>query len=351
MAKLTKSLLPALLALLAWSLPAAALAATPGASPGWGPPLLLKGPGWRVQHANVERGRDGLSGSLEFVTGKPIPYEAIAISGPAKHPHVSGMQPPAERQRRVELRWRDGETLAAAVSGRRAGVHPHGQEWVELPVLGTTAEVDTRAEFFANQGGPGNRDMTAFWELGGHLYELHAAVPDQAAFEERLSWLTEVDEASWLAAMPATVVAPAKHDAAVAAMLKGIPVPATFKPSRVPDDGLPTDRYQVGAKVTGTVSCLWFRQWGEARRSGDPAAEAEAERAMATSRHWAILHEMASEGAYPEVLWTLAREMPSGVWRWDGKTHPLLPKTEALGCANLGIPVLPAKMKAQRERG
>jgi hypothetical protein len=72
---------------------------------------------------------------------------------------------------------------------------------------------------------------------------------------------------------------------------------------------------------------------------------------MAMSKHWAILREMAKEGAYPEVLWELAREVPSGVWEWDGKTHPLLPKAEGLGCARFGLPVLPRKQKLQRERG
>jgi hypothetical protein len=134
-------------------------------------------------------------------------------------------------------------------------------------------------------------------------------------------------------------------------MLKGIPVPKTFAPARVPDEGLTTDRYQVGAQVTGTVSCLWFRQWGEALRTGDTSAKVEAEKAMATAEHWPILREMATEGAYPETVWELGREMPSGVWTWYGKSHPLLPKAEALGCARMGLPVLPSKMKIQRERG
>jgi hypothetical protein len=314
------------------------------------PYLLLEGPGWRVQHAGDERRRKGVEGSIEFVTGKPIPYETITISGPPKHPHESGMFPPAVRQRRVEISWRH-ETLADVLKWQHASPHPEGQAWIELPVLGTTAQVDTRAEFYANQGGPGDEEMKAFWEEDGLLFELRAAVPDQAAFEERLGWLTKVDEATWLAAMPATVVIPADHEAAVTEMLRGIPTPKTFASSRVPDEGLPTARYQVGAAVTATVSCLWFRQWGEARRTGDPAAEAEAEKAMATSRHWRILREMTKEGAFPETIWKLASEMPSGVWRWDGKTHPLLPKAEALGCARLGIPLLPKKMKVQRERG
>jgi hypothetical protein len=315
------------------------------------PLLLLEGPGWRVQNAEEHRSREGTEGSMEFVTGKPIPYESIRITGNAKTgERESGMFTPAVRQRRVELDWRHG-SLQETIAWIHGLPHPHGRKTLELPLLETTAYVDARDEFYVNQGGPGNRQMIALWSEDGYVLELRAAVPDLAAFEERLGWLTKVDLQTWLEAMPAKVVKAADHDAAVREMLKGIPVPKTFAPSRVPDEGLTTDRYQVGAQVTGTVSCLWFRQWGEARRSGNAAAATEAERAMTTSRHWPILREMAKEGAYPEVLWELAGEMPSGVWKWDGKTHPLLPKAEGLGCARFGLPVLPRKQKLQRERG
>jgi hypothetical protein len=326
------------------------------------PLLLLEGPGWRVQNVNEARGPRrgaGLYGSMEFVTGKPIPYESVEIkcvrqvpSKSGKFPvckaqSESGMFPPAVRQRRVELAWRQ-EGLEEALATTRGVPHPHGQHWVKLPVLETTADVDARAEFYVNQGGPGNRQMTAFWSEGGYLLEMRAAVPDLAAFEERLDWIAKVDSQTWLDAMPAKVVKAADHDAAVREMLKGIPVPSTFQPSRVPNEGLTTDRYQVGAAVTGTVSCLWFRQWGQARRTGDKAAAAEAERAMATSKHWAILHEMAKEGAYPELIWELAAAMPSGVWKWGQYTWRLLPHAEGLGCARWGLPVLPRKMKRQQ---
>lgn len=314
------------------------------------PLLLLEGPGWRVQNAHEERRRKGIEGSMEFVTGKPIPYESIRITGLPRAQRAVGMFPPAVRQRRVELRWRR-ERLADAIALQRASLHPHGQRWVKLPVLGTTAQVDTRAEFFVNQGGPGNRQMVAFWVEDGYVLTLRAAVPDQAAFEERLDWLTKVDSETWLDAMPAKVVKAADHDAAVREMLKGVPVPSTFTPSRVPDSGLTTDRYQVGAAVTSTVSCLWFLQWAEARRVGDRAAAAAAEKAMASSKHWAILREMAKDGGFPETIWELARQMPLGYWEWNGHRHPLLPRAESLGCARLGLPLLPRKQKLQRERG
>lgn len=324
------------------------------------PLLLLESPGWRVQNANEHKSREGVEGSMEFVTGKPIPYESIRIipvgkpgRGPLKSPQTErafGMFPPAVRQRRVELSWRHG-SLAEAVSTQHGYPHPHGQRWVKLPVLGTTAEVDTRAEFYVNHGGPGDRQMVAFWAEDGYLLELRAAVPDLAGFEERLGWLTKVNSQTWLDAMPAKVVKAADHEAAVREILEGIPVPSSFMPSRVPDEGLTTARYQVGAQVTATVSCLWFLQWAEARKTGDRGAELQAEKAMATSKHWRILREMAKDGAYPETIWQLAAEMPSGVWKWNGHEHPLLPRAESLGCARLGLPLLPRKQKLQRERG
>jgi hypothetical protein len=314
------------------------------------PLLLLEGPGWRVQNANEMSGRGGTEGTMEFVTGKPIPYESVRITGDEETGwRESGMFPATVRQRRVELRWFHG-SLRDSIATDRSMPHPHGQRWLELPVLGTTASVDTRAEFYVNQGGPGNRQMTAFWSEEGYVLEMKAAIPGLAAFEERLDWLTKVDSKTWLDAMPAKVVKAADHDGAVREMLKGIPVPSTFKPSRVPDEGLTTARYQVGAAVTGTVSCLWLRQWGEARRTGDRAKEIEAEQAMATSKHWPILHEMAKDGAYPETIWELAREMPSGHWVWNGHVHPLLPRAEGLGCARWGMPVLPWKQRRQNER-
>jgi hypothetical protein len=313
------------------------------------PLLLLEGPDWRVQNAFQAKGREGLEGSMEFVTGKPIPYESIRISGNGAEQRASGMLPPAVRQRRVELFWRR-HSLNSEISRVRAMLHPHGRREVALPVLDTTATVDTRAEFYVNQGGPGNRQMIALWSEDGYTLELRAAVPDLSAFEERLGWLNKVDSQTWLDAMPAKVVKAADHDAAVREMLEGIPVPATFKPSRVPDENLTTNRYQVGAAVTGTVSCLWFRQWGQARRTGDRAAATEAEKAMATSRGWAILREMEKDGGYPEVVWELAADMPSGYWEWNGRRHPLLPRAEGLGCAHLGIPVLPWKQTRQNER-
>lgn len=72
---------------------------------------------------------------------------------------------------------------------------------------------------------------------------------------------------------------------------------------------------------------------------------------MATSRRWPILlREMAKNGAYPNTIWQLAKEMPGGYWVWQGHRRPLLPRAEGLGCARWGIPVLPWQQKRQNER-
>jgi hypothetical protein len=314
------------------------------------PLLLLEGPGWRVQHVNEEKTREGSQGSMEFVTGKAIPYESVEVFGNEKRETEKGMDPPSVRRRRVELSW-DHESLANTIANQRASLHPHGQRWIKLPVLSTTAAVDTRAEFYANQGGPGNREMVAFWSEGSWTLSLRAAVKDQAAFEERLGWLTKVDTQQWLEAMPAAVVKAADFKGTVREMIEGIPLPKTFGVSRVPDEGLTTNREQIGTQVAGTISCLWLRQWGAAQRSGDDAAAEEAVEAMATSRHWKILTDVESTNGYSPLVWEIAEDMKKGYAEYAGHKRKLLPKAEALDCARFGLPLLPKKMKLQRERG
>jgi hypothetical protein len=319
------------------------------------PLLLLEGPDWRVQNVYeaghgpyLPRGSAG-AGSMEFVTGRPVQYESIRILPDGTE---RGQAPASVRQRKVELSWHTGNLGFGGI----AVPHP-----IKLPVLGTTALVNTHAGRIVVQdragrhviepGGPGDRQMAAIWQEGGYTLELRAAVPDLAAFEERLGWLTRVDLQTWLEAMPASVVKAAEHDAAVHEMLKGIPLPDGFKLSQIPDEGITTSRSQLGGTVTGIVACLWFRQWGEARRSGDNGSKVEAERAMAGFRRWPILHQLArQEGSYPETLVKLVASMPSGVWQFGPHRWRLLPKAEGLGCARWGVPVLPWKQRLQRER-
>lgn len=317
------------------------------------PLLLLEGPGWRVQDLNEYKSREGTEGFMEFITGRPVPDESLSIvvgkNGVMRE--EVGMLPAAVRQRKVELSWHSGTVERGA-----AGRHP-----VQLPVLGTTAVVNRHAgrvvsttetgKQVIEPGEPGDREMVAIWAEDGYVLELRAAVPDLAAFAERLEWLAKVDSEAWLDAMPARVVKAADREAAVREMLKKVPLPDSFTPSRIPDEGLTTSRSQLAGQVTGAITCLWFRQWGAARRTGSQAAELEAERAIESAPHWPVVRRLEREGGSMETLLKLVKSMPSGVWQFGPHRWRLLPKAEGLGCARLGIPLLPRKIKRQREHG
>jgi hypothetical protein len=314
------------------------------------PLLLLEGPDWRVQDLSEQQAREGTVGFMEFVTGKAVPEPNIRPVRPPRTTKsgqvvVTGIQPASVRRRLVNLRWRpEGEGAAMPEGGEK--------HRVKLPVLGTIATVDTRAETYPGQGGPGDREMLAVWTEGGNVVELQASVPNLAAMEERLGWVTKVDSQTWLEAMPAKVVKAADFEGTVKEILKGIPVPKTFAISRIPDSGLTTSREEVASKVTGTVACLWLRQWGEAKRSGDTAAVAEATRAMQSSKRWPVFREEGGGASYPATeIAEVAAAMPRGYWIYRGHPQDLLKHAESIGCARAGLPLLPEKQKRQREEG
>ncbi len=146
-------------------------------------------------------------------------------------------------------------------------------------------------------------DFTTLWRDGRHSYEARGVFPDRAAYEAVLAALTPTDVDTWLRAMPESVVRPIARAAAVAEMIADMPLPDGFDVGAVGDGRDVSDRYQLGAAVSGAVACGWIGQWLDSRTSGDTAAEAEALEAMQTSRNWAILLEMEQSGAYPQVLW------------------------------------------------
>ncbi len=83
-------------------------------------------------------------------------------------------------------------------------------------------------------------------------------------------------------------------------MLRGVTLPPGFNASAITGANLASDRYQLGATVTGTVACTWFKRWAQARRTGNSAGVQQAVNAMATAKTWPILQQMSKSGAYPE---------------------------------------------------
>jgi hypothetical protein len=256
------------------------------------PLLLLELPGWRVKDLQQQHGGDG---ELGIVTDK----------GPVKERWVQLFWFPAGQPM---LPWHDLiHPLLDRTPGRRFTVRPKN--------LGAVVHIDTRVESAPRYGSPGDHEMSALWKEKGHVILMTTRVPGVGAFLERLGALQKVDARTWLGAMPAGVVKAAEYAPTVHEMLKGIPLPSGFDPSRIPHQGLSQDRYQVGAAVGGTVACGWFRSWGQARAAGDTAAEARAERVLLGSeRDWPIFREMAKEGAYPVTVIEYARKLHGGSW-------------------------------------
>jgi hypothetical protein len=262
------------------------------------PLVLFDAPGWRVEYGDEETPQ---SGELHFRRGST----STALNS-------------------AELTWTGGGmTTWLEDRSNDAALH------TTAPVLGTTAQV------YQYRGGkPGHRDITALFRYDGRVLEFRAGAVDVDAFKAMLARLKRVDADAWLSAMPASVVKIPDRDSTIRQMLRGVTVPPGFDPTDIKGGDLTKDRYQLGAAVSGTVACQWFKRWGDARLADDPAKEHQATAAMATAKHWPVLEEMAMQGAYPEVLNEYAAKMPTG--NWYGR--PLIGELdEGLGCDSLGV--------------
>ena len=275
------------------------------------PLILLEQAGWQVDYANEDTPQDG---EMHY-TSSPIPPPSTGATSATE-----------DNTTNAALFWRSG-SLSSWTSDRANSA----DLTTTAPVLGTTATVYQYAG-----GRPGHQDITALWEQDGQVLEFRAGVADIAAFESLLASLRQVNVDTWLSALPASVVKTADRATVIASMLQGVTVPPGFDPSAISGAGLTSDRYQLGATVTGTVACTWFKRWTDARASGDSAGVQQAIAAMATAKDWPILKEMSNSGAYPQVLEGYAAAMPSGLWygrSLDGDVN------SGLGCPALGIPL------------
>jgi hypothetical protein len=149
----------------------------------------------------------------------------------------------------------------------------------------------------------------------------HGTVQDYRGLVAKL-YSADVD--TWLAALPESVVKPADLTRVIAEMLVDIPVPAGFDPRRL-NTGSTTERYHVGARVSGAAACAWIDEWTKAKQAGDAAGAREAVDALKSSHSWKILLEMKRQGDYPLVLWEYADLVATG-------KNPVGYK-QALGCS------------------
>jgi hypothetical protein len=279
------------------------------------PLVLLGAAGWRVEYADEQSRQEG---ELQFRRGPTPPPQDMTVSGEAP------VAPLPADTGSAQLNWRGGP-IGSWLEDRAASA----ALTTTAPVLGTTARV-----YQYDGGTPGHRDITALFRYDGRVLEFRAGAADVNAFKVLLATLRRVDTDSWLSAMPASVIKTSDREVTINQMLQGVAVPPGFAPEDVKGSGLTKDRYQLGAAVAGTVACQWFKRWADARKANDRVKEREATAAMVTARSWPILHEMARQGAYPEVLYEFAAAMPEGDWYGRPLTGDV---NSGLGCDSLGV--------------
>ncbi|MDG4758068.1 hypothetical protein [Micromonospora sp. WMMD710] len=134
--------------------------------------------------------------------------------------------------------------------------------------------------------------------------------------------IVRVDARTWLAALPAEMVAPVGERAA--AVLADVPLPPGFDVAALEDIGV-SDAYQFGVGVMSRVGCGWIAEWQRARASGDEAAVRRAADVLRGSHGWRVLRELDRAGDWPEVFWGYADEAAAGTLRAG--------YSQGLGCA------------------
>lgn len=202
----------------------------------------------------------------------------------------------------VGLRWGPGSDYAIYVDDLS---HPK-----ETDQLGSVTVLGRPGLMFRYIG---SEEYTTLVEPdGAHYLEVRGNVGSESVFRQVLGSLYTVDVDTWLDAMPANVVKPTDRTAAIDQMLVGIPLPAGFDRSALDASASVSDRYQLGAKVTGAVLCGWFDQWFTAMEQGDAAAATAASDALVTSHGWPILQEMVNSGDWPRVVWEYADATAGG---------------------------------------
>lgn len=257
------------------------------------PRLLVTASGWSIVHAR----------SFEVDSGE-------LIYGDGEHPTFG----PGGRQ--LDLNWYPARSYRNRLREiGRACCH------VSAPVTSTL--LGQKATTFAYDGQHPN--FATILLPQGHVFiEVTGSFGSRQEYDALLHSLRPVGVEAWLSAMPPEVLRPAARSAAIAQMLRGIPVPPSFDASALQSKTALTDRFMLAKSLTGAVACDWLQRWLSATHTGDGATAQEAVDAMGTARHWPALLQMIRERGYrgntlpphgrawPSEILTAAREIAHG---------------------------------------
>jgi hypothetical protein len=279
-------------------------------------------PAWLSERDAADPGNDPGTGPQAVETGDgstdQIVYSAAAVKAAEKNPRLLIDEPGwvatsvygftkdegtvvfAKGERELEMTWYPADQHAAYYDDRL-----HTSDPQDVTVAGQPGALFRySATDFAVMVEP----------EGGAFVELRTGIggwQDKADVLATVAKVTKVAVETWLAAMPAEIVLPDGARRAVAAMLADIPKPPGFDASKLENLG-PSDRYQLGARLTGAVTCRWIEEWQRAESAGDTAAEERATDALVSSHDWKILQEMDAEGDFPEMIWAYAEALAAG---------------------------------------
>lgn len=292
------------------------------------PRLLVTAPGWSIAHAR----------SFEVDSGA-LTYEND------EHPHSgpSGLS----------LSW-----YPARLYRDRLRENGHACCHVSKPMTSTL--LGQRATTFAYNGQHPNY-ATILSPQENVFIEVSGSFGSKEEYEAVLHSLRPVGVDAWLGAMPPEVIRPAARSAAIAQMLRGIPVPPGFDTSSLhfrvmpvrpgPDtsalqsESALTDRFMLAKSVTGAVACGWLQRWLSATRAGDDSSAREAVEAMATAPRWPALLRMVREKGFrgstlpphgqgwPSEILTAAREIAHGQLRRQPAVRTIYVKGRPIGYA------------------
>jgi hypothetical protein len=259
------------------------------------PRLLMTAPGWSVTRAD------------EFTTDQG---EMIFSNGSDE----------------VELFWRPAGQYRSYLGDREAD----SNDRTEIAFLGRPATMFISTDTAAGMGPSFDTIVSpegkTFVEIRGD------ELGGEDAYHQLLDSFEHTDVNTWLSAMPPSVVQPSDRGATVDEMLKGIPLPPGFDAAALKRGDTVSDRYQLGAKVAGSVACEWLDRWTEGLAKGDRAEVQQAKDALATSHDWPILQEMDKQGDYPEAIWDFAKDRLGGSGMGSNTTHNY---NASLGCNDL----------------
>ncbi len=259
---------------------------------------------------------------IRFANASPL----VLLQAPGWHAWYADEESPQQGEvdfRRADFSLRTGLPIGAAAAltwvGRRDARGLLADRASEANVKTTVRLLGKTALLYEYKGGqPGGNAFSAIWTSGSRVLEFGGRAVDMAAFKAELTMLHHVDNTTWLEAMPPSVISTADRGEAIRKMLRGIPLPPGFDARQIPGSELDRDRYQLGAAVTGTVTCEWFAYWSRARRTGDTARVNRAVAAMATASRWPVLRQMSHNGDWPQFLIAYTKAMPSG--ELDGRS-------------------------------